>query len=330
MSVSVIIPAFNAQETIERAVTTVLAQTRPPLEVIVVDDASKDGTRELVRRLAKADPRVKLLENEVNRGPSGSRNRGFAAAAGEWVAIQDADDAWVETRLELMLDAAERHGADFVADNMLLHDAGTDQITRTGFAVERGLRWIKPIDPFEQDVQLGAEFGYGLLQPMIRKRFLDEHGLAYNETLRYGEDMIFLMEMLFCGIRAIIIPDPGYIYTTRVGEFSGVASPHSKSVPRFDLISDGLDLLRAKYPQAITPQIERAMSRLGRRYRVVHASNVARQERLQRGLLAYAAYLGRRPSVIAHVLRQQGRKLVARWSANAEARSKSSLNGAIL
>jgi len=158
MSVSVIIPAFNAQATIERAVMTVVNQTHPPLEVIVVDDASTDGTRDVVRRLAKAEPRIKLLENATNRGPSGSRNRGFQAAQGEWVAIQDADDAWVETRLELMLDAAQRHDADFVADNMLLHDIGTDQITRTGFAVERGLRWIKPIDPFEQDVQFGAEF----------------------------------------------------------------------------------------------------------------------------------------------------------------------------
>jgi succinoglycan biosynthesis protein ExoO len=255
---------------------------------------------------------VKLLENKVNRGPSGSRKRGFQAALGEWVAIQDADDAWVETRLELMLEAAARHDADFVADNMLLHDIGTDQITRSGFAVERGLRWIKPIDPFEQDVQLGAEFGYGLLQPMIRKRFLDQHGLAYNETIRYGEDLIFLVEMLFCGIRAVIIPDPGYIYTTRVGDVSGVASPHSRSVPRFDLISDGLDLLRKKYPRAITPDIERAMTRLARRYRVVHAANLARQERLQRGLVAYAVYVGRRPSVVAHVLRQRGRKILAR------------------
>src|SRR5262249_9158876 len=139
MSVSVVIPAYNAQETIERAVMTVVNQTRPPLEVIVVDDASKDGTREVVRRLAEADPRVKLLVNEVNRGPSGSRNRGFKAAQGEWVAIQDADDAWVETRLELMLAAAAQHNADFVADNMLLHDIGTDQITPTGFSVEHGL-----------------------------------------------------------------------------------------------------------------------------------------------------------------------------------------------
>jgi len=315
MSVSVIIPAFNAQATIERAVKTVVNQTHPPLEVIVVDDASTDGTRDVVRRLAKAEPRIKLLENATNRGPSGSRNRGFQAAQGEWVAIQDADDAWVETRLELMLDAAQRHDADFVADNMLLHDIGTDQITRTGFAVERGLRWIKPIDPFEQDVQFGAEFGYGLLQPMIRKRFLEENGLAYNETIRYGEDMIFLMELLFSGIRAVIIPEPGYIYTTRVGELSGVASPHSKSIPRFDLISDGLDLLRAKYPQAITPEIDPAMTRLARRYRVVHATNVARQTRQQRGLLAYAVHVAGRPSVVAHIVRQQGRKMLARKKA---------------
>ena len=320
MSVSVIIPAYNAEATIERAVMTVINQTRPPIEVIVVDDASSDGTADVVRRLGQADPRVKLLVNPVNRGPSGSRNRGFKAAIGEWVAIQDADDAWVETRLERMLDAAARHDVDFVADNMLLHDIGTDQITRTGFSVEHGLRWIRPIDPFEQDVQFGAEFGYGLLQPMIRKQFLDQHGLAYNETIRYGEDLIFLVEMLFSGIRAVIIPDPLYIYTTQIGDVSGVESPHSKSVPRFDLISDGLDLLRSKYPQAITPEIDRAMTRLARRYRVVHQTHVAKQQRLQRGLLAYAVYVGRRPAVVAHVLRLRRRKMLARARAGALAR----------
>ncbi len=77
MSVSVIIPAYNAEATIERAVATVLNQTSAPLEVIVVDDASTDGTRDVLRRMIEADPRVKLLENPVNRGPSGSRNRGL-------------------------------------------------------------------------------------------------------------------------------------------------------------------------------------------------------------------------------------------------------------
>ncbi len=217
-----------------------------------------------------------------------------------------------------MLDAAARYDVDFVADNMLLHDFGTDEITRVGFPVERGVRSIKPIDPFEQDVQFGAEFGYGLLQPMIRRQFLEQHDLAYNETIRYGEDLIFLVEMLFSGLRAVIIPDPLYIYTTQIGDVSGVASPHSKSVPRFDLISDGLDLLRSKYPHAISSEIDRAMKRLAHRYRVVHETNLAKQERLRHGLLAYVLFVARRPAVAANVLRQRRRKRLTRLNAIAQ------------
>ena len=90
--------------------------------------------------------------------------------------------------------------ADLVADNMLLYDVGCDEIIRTGFPVTRGLRWVTARDLFEQDVQFGAEFGYGLLQPMIRKGFLTDHGLTYG-SLRYGEDMVFLAQILFAGAR---------------------------------------------------------------------------------------------------------------------------------
>lgn len=307
MSVSVVIPAFNAEATIRRALGTVLDQTQPPAEVIVVDDASQDGTGAVVRGVAQADARVKLIPCTVNRGPAASRNLGFAAAQSEWVAIQDADDAWCNNRLELMLAAANRYDADVVGDNMLLHDIGTDEITRTGFSVKHGVRSIRSIDIFEQDVQLGAEFGFGLIQPLIRKSFLERHRLSYIESMRYGEDMIFLAELMLCGARGVIIPDPLYIYTTRVGEHSGQSSPHSKSAPRFDLLADAIVALKQRHPEAITAELDGAMTRLARRYRLVHGANMARQRRLQRGLLAYAMYLGGRPSVALQVVRQRAR-----------------------
>jgi succinoglycan biosynthesis protein ExoO len=308
--VSVVIPAYNAQETIERAIRTVLDQTTPPYEVIVVDDASTDGTRDLVAALAAREPRLRLMPSSPNAGPAHCRNIGFAAAGGDWIAIQDSDDAWRPDRLEKMLAAAYEHRADLVADNMLLYDAGCDEIIRTGFATTRGLRWIAPVDLFEQDVQFGAEFGYGLLQPMIRKAFLTDHGLRYIENMRYGEDMVFLAEILFAGARAILIPDPLYICTTRVGERSGVKSPHSKSVPRFDLIADQVDALKASHAQA-SDETRRAMTKLAARYRVVHALNLARQKRGQAGPVWFLLHVGARPPLLAHFVRQRIGKILS-------------------
>ncbi len=312
-SVSVVIAAYNAQDTIERSIQTVLDQSHPPYEIIVVDDCSIDGTREVVERLAALDPRVRLIANTRNGGPGRCRNLGIAAAEGDWIAVQDADDAWLPERLEKLLAAAHEHQADVVADNMLLYDIGCDEIIRTGFSVKRGLRRITPVDLFQQDVQLGAEFGYGLLQPMVRKALLTEYALAYNEEIRYGEDMLLLARILCSGARAVLIPDPLYIYTTRVGERSKVKSPHSKSSPRFDLIADQIEEIKKTYGAFVSAETHKAMAKLASRYRVVHALNLARQQRQEGRLGKFSLSIVLRPSLLAHLIRQRIAMIKSQW-----------------
>jgi glycosyltransferase involved in cell wall biosynthesis len=96
--VSVVIPVFNRAATIGAALDSVLRQTFADLEVIVVDDGSTDGTRDMLA--AVADPRVRVLLLPENRGVSGARNAGIAAARGPWVAFQDSDDEWLPRKLE--------------------------------------------------------------------------------------------------------------------------------------------------------------------------------------------------------------------------------------
>ena len=96
MHISVIIPSFNRSHTLGRALDSVMAQSFPAAEVIVVDDGSSDATRELVLRY----PRVDYLGLEVNRGVSFARNTGIRNSTGEWVALLDSDDAWTADKLE--------------------------------------------------------------------------------------------------------------------------------------------------------------------------------------------------------------------------------------
>jgi len=302
MSVSVIMAAFNAEDTIARAVLSALRQTQSVAEVIVVDDVSTDNTRAIVHELAQTDKRVKLIASAVNRGPSGSRNAAITAATSAWVAVLDADDAWAPDRIERMMAAASDDAVDVIADNQLLYDAAADQVTRAAFPVERGSRRIRPIDVFQQEIKLGAEFSYGILKPVIRKAFLDEHRISYVETARYGEDMLLLAELLLAGARALLIPDPLYIYTTRVGDLSGTVSPHSKSTPRFDLFADGVAALGSRRADAVSPEVARAMARIARRFRLEHQLNLARDRRRNRGLLAYGCYVAIRPRIAVHTL----------------------------
>jgi glycosyltransferase involved in cell wall biosynthesis len=98
ISVSVVIPARNAEDTLARALDSVLSQTRPPDEIIVVDDASTDGTAGVARRYRAQG--VKLVALPTQRGAAGARNAGIAAARSAWIAFLDADDEWLATKLE--------------------------------------------------------------------------------------------------------------------------------------------------------------------------------------------------------------------------------------
>jgi glycosyltransferase involved in cell wall biosynthesis len=102
MDISVVIPAYNREATVETAIRSVLWQTVPPHEVIVVDDGSTDATAARVQ--AVADSRVRLV-TQPNGGISAARNRGIAEAGCDWVAFQDSDDEWLPRKLELQLAA---------------------------------------------------------------------------------------------------------------------------------------------------------------------------------------------------------------------------------
>lgn len=105
--VSVVIPAYDAQPFIAAAVASACAQTHRALEVLVVDDGSRDRTAAIVEALAARDPRVRLLRRP-HRGVAAARNRAIEEARGEYIAPLDADDIWLPAKIERQLRALER------------------------------------------------------------------------------------------------------------------------------------------------------------------------------------------------------------------------------
>ena len=111
-SISIVIPTYNRAGTIERALDSVFAQTFQDFEVIVVDDGSRDATRE---RVALYGDRVRYIYQE-NQGCSAARNRGIAEARGAFVAFLDSDDEWLPLKLDVQVRYLETHPeVDFVA-----------------------------------------------------------------------------------------------------------------------------------------------------------------------------------------------------------------------
>ena len=101
--ISVLLPVFNGEEFIHTALAGLAAQSYRNIEVLVIDDASTDGTRELVKKFAAADKRFKLIEEKVNGGSYRARNIGLGQATGEFVTVHDADDWSHPQKLELQV-----------------------------------------------------------------------------------------------------------------------------------------------------------------------------------------------------------------------------------
>jgi len=108
-TVSVVVPVYNGGRSIRQTLTSVLAQTRSDIEVIVVDDGSTDDTAEIVRTFTRRDSRVRLLR-QSNGGVAAARNRGIREARGDFVAPIDADDVWLPEYLERQVAALEAGG----------------------------------------------------------------------------------------------------------------------------------------------------------------------------------------------------------------------------
>ena len=108
--VATIIPVYNREKTIERAIVSTLKQICPVYEIIVVDDCSTDNTVQIVEELACRDSRVKLICHNTNKGDQAARNTGIRNATGEWIAFLDSDDEWLPNRLQAGFDLQEREG----------------------------------------------------------------------------------------------------------------------------------------------------------------------------------------------------------------------------
>ncbi|HYW21787.1 MAG TPA: glycosyltransferase family 2 protein [Nodularia sp. (in: cyanobacteria)] len=217
--VSVIIPAYNTENYISKAIDSALNQTLSNIEIIVVDDASSDQTLEMVRKFN--DQRLKILVNQKNLGISATRNRALRAAEGKWVAVLDSDDWYAPERLEKLLQVAYSENADMVADNLYFIEDGQDYpwgtlISESGESINQ-IKLIEPVYFVETDVYGKQSLHLGLSKPIFNRDFLIRNSIEYDEILTINEDFWLDLQCLVYGAKFIFLPESYYFYRSRSG-----------------------------------------------------------------------------------------------------------------
>jgi len=204
--VSVIIPAYNARNTIAHALESVLRQTIHDIEIIVIDDASDDGTPQIVRTFK--DSRVKLLCNVRNLGQGTSRNIGLRAALGDYIAFLDADDALHPNYLELLLKEAVSLGVKAVlaSDNWICNSR-MQPLYR--MFVLRQLRLSSNINP----ISLGELISHRVdIKPFINRQALQQANVLFWDGARGEEWLPFLVDLFVAGFQFFVLDTPLYYY----------------------------------------------------------------------------------------------------------------------
>jgi glycosyltransferase involved in cell wall biosynthesis len=194
LRVSALIPTYNRQEQVLRAIDSVLAQTVPVDEIIVVDDGSTDSTAEAIRSLYGS--RVAVFR-QGNGGVSAARNRGIRQAKGEWIAFLDSDDVWFPTKIERQLEAVAELGDEFGlcftdcvyggSPDMKLsvfQETGLDDVPRFGLLAEPAKYVLANREPF-------------WTQSLLVRRSLLAELKGFDEGLIVREDTDVLFRLSF-------------------------------------------------------------------------------------------------------------------------------------
>ena len=198
--VSVIVPIYNAAETLQQCVDSILSQTTTYFELLLIDDGSIDESLEICNRYASKDFRVKTWHKQ-NGGVCSARNFGLDKATGKYVCFADADDYVANTWLENLVNGVELNPEVLVLSNVQIVEPHKYYIR---YPDQSGLYEIEEI------WRLG-DWGYSV-NKIYRKDIINKYSLRYDESLRVYEDELFIARYCAAMENVYIIPTVGYYY----------------------------------------------------------------------------------------------------------------------
>jgi glycosyltransferase involved in cell wall biosynthesis len=262
--ISVIIPAYNGEQTIKETIKSVLSQTLSQFEIIVINDGSQDKTLEVVSSIL--DPRLKVL-SYPNAGVSVSRNRGISQAGGDYVSFLDADDLWTPDKLESQLKALQANPQAAVAYSW------TDWIDESGQFLRSGGHISVNGDVYAK--LLLRDFVESGSNPLIRRQALTEVG-GFDKSLNLAADWDMWLR-LAARYEFVAVPSSQILYRV---------SPNSMSSNVWKMEAESLQIIERAF--AVAPESLQHLKRevLGNRYKYLTFKSLEGTPERKKGLAA--------------------------------------------
>ena len=226
--ISIIVPVYNAEKFLPTCVESLLGQTYEVLEVILVNDGSKDSSAALCDAYAARDSRVRVIHQE-NQGVSAARNAGLDRAEGKYVAFVDADDYVEPDYLERLHGEMIAHDADFVT--CCYQEVSHGDASKSGIPFVAASRMVTEKSAYFEDMAAIREDYWSTIWAKLYRRDLIGD-TRFCRTLKYGEDHVFFYDLMCKGPRGYLDTYRGYYYVRN--ESSVTAFRNASNVFRCD------------------------------------------------------------------------------------------------
>lgn len=198
---SIIIPVYNNENYLRPALQSVLAQTYPDFEVLVIDDGSTDGSLAICREFAQKDKRLRVIQKEIG-GVSSARNRGLEEAAGQYIAFVDGDDCIDPEMYTTMITILQDTGADLVDCRVIKERQYMPR------SYEKG-----DVEVSDHPLEYLSKKGYFIdssLNKVYRRNFIGH--TRFDEGISYSEDKLFVTELIFRAKKMALVSNVFYHY----------------------------------------------------------------------------------------------------------------------
>lgn len=208
LKISLIIPVYNAEKTIERCLRSIIAQRFADMECLCIDDGSSDRTAEIIYELSQQDERIRYILQE-HGGQGKARNTGLAAACGKYILYIDCDDEIDAHTLEILWKNAEENQADVVLFGFtLVRNTGEREIYKIkNFSGDRRLFFEQKMQPLYKSFLMNAPWN-----KLIRRSILLESGVRFRTDMHMYEDTEFSLEVSLAAEKIVGISDVLYTY----------------------------------------------------------------------------------------------------------------------